>query len=239
MTGLKQLINYHYDLRKITYNMKVSDVKNSVLLLKGFIGQRVLLIGLVSILSSIGLFLVEIAFAYCIQGFLASLGLATFVPPSWPLNFSSNIFLKYVLLTLIFVGTLRGLFILGLNYSAAISTLYFENINRKRVVSWAFGNRSSRLSEVTSLFNDNAIGAANFVSSLIGSVSRIIVATLLLLALFRLSFSLTCVAVLSLFILVFPFRFIGRLISTVSNSLHQEIDSSIDRLLRGVKNSLF
>lgn len=205
-----------------------------------FLGGRVL----VQIGGSIGLglivFAVELLMAFSIQSFFLSLGLLESSPKQHWMNELLGIqsSLNEAIVLLLVVGTLRGLFNWLQNHITSLTTVEFETINRIRLAKWSFGERSTQVSYVASLFNDKTVGAGNFVSSVIAGVSRALVAVLLMVTLIRHSPGITLIAFALLCILYIPLNALARRIRAVSENIHIELDSSMSRLLRGVKNIL-
>jgi len=89
------------------------------------------------------------------------------------------------------------------------------------------------------LFTDKTVGAGAFVASLTGSINRIIIAGLLAISLFSLAPLVAAISFGLLLLLAVPFRLIARRLKISAMTAHQEFDNGVDRLLRGVKNSLF
>jgi ABC-type bacteriocin/lantibiotic exporter with double-glycine peptidase domain len=221
-------------------NLSTKDIRRLLRLVMEFLGSRVLvLIG-----GSIGLgllvFAVELLMAFSIQSFFISLGLMEINQNQHWLNELLGIgsTLNEAVVLLLVVGTLRGLFNWLQNHIASLTTVEFETLNRNRLSKWAFGERSAQVSYVASLFNDKTVGAGSFVSSVMAGISRAIVALLLIVTLIRHAPEITLIAFALLSILYIPFGILARRIRTVSDEIHIELDSSMSRLLRGVKNIL-
>lgn len=221
--------------------MMINRIPKIIILLRfahNFVGAKVAKLAAVSILLGFALFFVELLFAFSIQKFFNVIGVDTPSGNSFFKDFSFASVTSVIIL-LILVSTLRSMLVWWQTYTSGITTVEFEAMNRKRIVSWALTNRSARLAEVTTLFNDVTIASGNFISSLMAGLSRLVVAILLAFALFKLSYQVTFFIFTLLAFLYFPLRAIANKIRHSSNTIHFEIDGAIERLLRGVKNSLF
>jgi ABC-type multidrug transport system fused ATPase/permease subunit len=209
-----------------------------------FIGRKIIWTALFSILLSGLMFLLDLIFAFSLQLFLHVLGLASLTPS----NFLAliNRYLPYitsslngVLVIFVIVGSLRALFVWMQSYLNGMLNVSFETKTRIRIISWAFEINNAKVADVANLFNEKATGAGSFLSSFVTILTRILLASLLLYALFNLSMKLTIMCVFFLALVIFPLKMISRKISLESKQLHSSLDQSIDRLLVGVKNSLF
>jgi ABC-type bacteriocin/lantibiotic exporter with double-glycine peptidase domain len=220
--------------------LRGSEIRPMVTLISEFLGSRVMVLMAASIVLGLLVFSVELLMAFSIQSFFLALGLMdSNQNPHWLsklLGVGNS--LNEALLLLLVVGTLRGLFSWLQNYASSLTTVEFETLNRNRLTAWAFGERSAQVAYVASLFNDKTVGAGNFVSSIMAGVSRVIVALLLTVTLLRQAPEVTVVSFVLLSVLYLPFRFLSIRIRTASDSIHAELDSSMSRLLRGVRNIL-
>ncbi len=219
---------------------RVGEIGPMLSLISEFLGGRVMALMVVSISSGLLVFVVELLMAFSIQSFFQALGL---METNQAKHWLSNLLgvgnsLNEVLALLLVVGTLRGLFSWLQNHASSLTTVEFETLNRNRLAAWSFGERSAQVAYVAGLFNDKTVGAGNFVSSIMGGVSRVIVALLLMITLIRLAPEVTVVSIVLLAVLYFPFRVLSHRIRSASNSIHWELDNSMSRLLRGVKNIL-
>ncbi|MEK9569980.1 MAG: ATP-binding cassette domain-containing protein [Paracoccaceae bacterium] len=209
-------------------------------LISEFLGGRVVVLMVVSMVLGLLVFSIELLMAFSIQSFFLALGLmGSNEPPHWLsklLGIGNS--LNEALLLLLSVGTLRGLFNWLQNHASSLITVEFETLNRKRLNAWAFSERSAQVADVASLFNDKMVGAGSFVSSIMSGIIRIIVALLLAITLLRQAPEVTVVSFVLLSVLYLPFRFLSIRIRKASDSIHAELTSSMSRLLRGVKNIL-
>lgn len=202
-----------------------------------FVGRRITVMGAVSVVLALGQFLVEMGLAFSLQAFFYGVGLLPTRPTYFETWFPYDD-LPVVLGVFLFVGTARGVSTWIQTYVTGVVIIDFESRMRGRLIRWAFVNRAARIGEVADLFNDKTIGASNFVSSLLGSVSRLTITGLLVVSLFRISPVITAIALCTLLILAVPTRFLNRRIHADSDQLHRDIAQAIDRVLMGVKNSL-
>ena len=213
--------------------------KNTFRLVLNFLGKKVVSLALFSIALGLLIFVVELVMATSIQIFLSRLGLISYqnnlgsLGSLLPTSTTGAIFL------LLSVTTCRSLCLWMQSYSNSIVTVEFETLNRLRIVSSALNNRDSRISEISSLFNDKTIGAGSFVSSFIGGFSRLIVMALLVVALLKLAPEVTIFSFVILLAIFIPGRLISKKILSISNVIHLELDGAIAKTLNGVKNLLF
>ncbi len=217
-----------------------SEIRLMLTLISEFLGARVMVLMAASIVLGLLVFAVELLMAFSIQSFFLALGLMdSNQNPHWLsrlLGVGNS--LNEAIILLLVVGTMRGLLSWLQNHASSLTTVEFETLNRKRLTAWAFGERSAQVAYVASLFNDKTVGAGNFVSSIMGGVSRVIVALLLAVTLLWQAPEVTVVSFVLLSALYLPFRFLSIRIRTASDSIHADLDSSMSRLLRGVKNIL-
>jgi ABC-type bacteriocin/lantibiotic exporter with double-glycine peptidase domain len=205
-----------------------------------FLGHRVIALMAGSVILGLMVFLVELLMAFSIQSFFLALGLLEKPQTDhWLFKLLGlGDSLHEALVLLLIVGTMRGLFNWLQNHASSLTTVEFETLNRNRLAVWAFGDRSAQVAQVASLFNDKTVGAGNFVSSIMGGISRIIVALLLIGTLLRIAPEVTLISFALLGALFIPFRILSRKIAAASSNIHHELDSAMSRLLRGVKNTL-
>ena len=173
--------------------MMINRIPKIIILLRfahNFVGAKVAKLAAVSILLGFALFFVELLFAFSIQKFFNVIGVDTPSGNSFFKDFSFASVTSVIIL-LILVSTLRSMLVWWQTYTSGITTVEFEAMNRKRIVSWALTNRSARLAEVTPLFNDVTIASGNFISSLMAGLSMLVVSILLAFALFKLSYQVT------------------------------------------------
>lgn len=217
------------------------DDASLVKLAREFLGRRVITLMVLSVFLGLVLFVVELLMAFSIQYFFIELGL---IDSSKDQHWLSKFLglggsFHQVLWLLLIIGTLRGLVSWAQNHASSITTVEFETLSRDRVTAWAFGERSAQTARVATLFNDKTIGAGNFVSSVTGGISRIVVALLLIYTLFRLAPEVTLISLGLLSVLYLPYRFLSRRIRLSSDFIHSAMDGAVSRLLMGVKNILF
>ena len=202
-----------------------------------FLGRRVALIGGASVAMGLVMFGADLALAFSLQALFYSMNLL----PDKPALFQDWIpydNLVFVLTLFLVSGTGRGLVTWAQTYLTGIVIVDFESRIRSKLINWAFADRSVRVGAIADLFNDKTIGASNFISSLLNSVTRITVTVLLLGSLFGMSVEITALVLAGLAVLVLPLRHLNRQIRRDSENLHKDISSTLDRLLQGVRNSL-
>ncbi|MGE4338876.1 MAG: ATP-binding cassette domain-containing protein [Pigmentiphaga sp.] len=202
-----------------------------------FLSRTIILRALAAMAVGVLLFAVELGMATSIQAFFGALNLVE--APAGGEGWFPFVTLKEVMAALIAVGTARGLLVWVQSYLSGLATTEFETLNRRRITAWALSSRSARLAEATQLFTDKTVGAGAFVASLTGSLNRVIVAVLLASSLLFLAPLVTLSAFALLLLLAVPFRMIACRLKRSAVTAHREFDNSVDRLLRGVKNSLF
>ena len=204
-----------------------------------FLGRKVITLAILSTALGIVIFVVELVMATSIQIFLSHLGLVSYHSNFGNLGGVLPTSTIGVIFLLLLVTTCRSLCLWMQSYSNSLVTVEFETLNRRRIVTSALNSRDSKISEISSLFNDKTIGAGNFMSSLLGGFSRLIVMTLLVVALLKLAPQITMLSFVMLVIIFIPGRLISKKILSISNVIHLELDSAIAKTLNGVKNLLF
>jgi ABC-type multidrug transport system fused ATPase/permease subunit len=205
-----------------------------------FFGKKILVLGFLSVIVGAMIFIIELLIAYSIQYFLFKLGIGDPQKVTDVLDLSlRDLSLLEALLFFLVVISTRSILVWFQTYSASIISVEFETLSRKRLLNWSLSNRSAQVADVSSMFNEKIVGASNFISSCLGSVSRLMVMTLLLVALIELSFELTVLSIGMLMLVFFPAKFISKKVRLASNSIHRELDFSIEKIIKGVKNILF
>jgi ABC-type multidrug transport system fused ATPase/permease subunit len=202
-----------------------------------FVGCRIAVMGGLSIALALMQFMVEMGLAFSLQAFFYSIGLLAERPAFFG-NWFPYDTLSVVFGLFLFVGTGRGLTTWLQTYLTGMIVIDFESRMRGQLIRWAFANRAARIGEVADLFNDKTTNASSFISSLMGSVSRLTIVGLLIVSLFQISPTITAIALATLILLAVPIRMLNRRILADSNQLHRNIGQAVERLLMGVKNSL-
>ncbi len=220
--------------------INLSEVNKFIYDAIDFFGRKVLAFAFITVVLGGVIFAIELLMAYSIQHFLFAIGI------SKPQKVAGALDLPIPELTLLgslffflIVISIRSVLIWFQTYSASIISVEFETLSRKRLLSWSLSNRSAQVADVSSMFNEKIIGASNFISSCLASVSRLIVMTLLFLALIRLSPEVTFLSIGMLALVFLPTRFIARNVRLASNRIHFELDLSLAKIIKGVKNILF
>jgi ATP-binding cassette subfamily B protein AbcA/BmrA len=205
-----------------------------------FFGKKVIGLAFLSIILGALIFIVELLMAYSIQYFLSALGIGSAQTKAESSYFSlPALTLGASLIFFLIIITIRSILIWLQTYSASLISVEFETVSRKRLLGWALSCRSAQVADVSSMFNDKTTGASNFISSCLASISRLIVMILLFIALVKLSPEVTALSILMLAFVFFPVRIITRYIKTASSNIHRELDLSISKIIKSVKNILF
>ncbi|SNC62162.1 ATP-binding cassette domain-containing protein [Polynucleobacter victoriensis] len=205
-----------------------------------FFGKKILALGFLSVIVGAMIFIIELLMAYSIQYFLFALGIGDPQKVTNAIDLSIwELSLFEALLFFLVVISTRSILVWFQTYSASIISVEFETLSRKRLLNWSLSNRSAQVADVSSMFNEKIVGASNFISSCLGSVSRLLVMTLLLVALIKLSVEVTILSIAMLMLVFFPAKFITKKVRLASNSIHRELDFSIEKIIKGVKNILF
>lgn len=202
-----------------------------------FIGPKVVALLAGGAVTGLALGFIEIAFAYGLQAFLVAIGVlrpeSVALPPWLP---SPRLGAVFGLIAAI--GLARGLF-LGLNY-------YFQNvaneeflyIARTRLMNWSLHSESASTSEVMSLFNSRAIGAASTVYSWQGLIVQLPIMALLALTLLAASPVLTLSAAAVMGLLVPLMIWLNARTQQISASTITHWDRTSSRLVMSIKNLL-
>ncbi|GAB4392143.1 MAG: hypothetical protein Tsb005_04880 [Gammaproteobacteria bacterium] len=217
--------------------MLYNDMQNLIKQLKDFLGARVLWLGFNSIALGLLQFIVDLSLAFSINALFFILGLVTSIPTILGITLNHH-HAAWIFVLFLVTGSLRGFITCYQAYATGVVLLEFESLNRARLIRWAFANRSTKLSDVSNLFNNCTVAAANFISSLMGSSTRIVVSFLLFISLCNLSW-ITTISVMSAFLLILvPSKLVSKHIHAISHQVHHYLDYSVERLLTGVKNNL-
>ncbi len=143
-----------------------------------------------------------------------------------------------ILFGFLVIGSTR--FLLGWlqAYVTGIVSVNCESEIRARIISYSLKNRKTASSEVADLFNDKAIGASNYISSVLNAFIRLTMSGLVLVSLFGISVKMTIATLATLAFLFIPVRLLNKRIRRHSDSLHKDIAVTLGRLLTGIRNSL-
>jgi len=186
-------------------------------------------------LIGLGIFAVEIAFAYALQGFLFSIGVLanpSLALPSWVPHSR----FAYVLGFIAALGTLRGLLYWAHIAVQGLAHEEVKYVQRSRLLTWALQSRSCSISQVTALYHarTNAVGESIYCiqNVVVQATSAVFLAG----TLFFLAPVLTAITATILIFLAWPLRWADKKISEVGKFVAAQWDRTNDRLLMSIKN---
>ncbi|MFZ4808754.1 MAG: ATP-binding cassette domain-containing protein [Hyphomicrobiaceae bacterium] len=202
-----------------------------------FIGERAFAWGVLTVVTGLVAFCIDLAFAIALQRFLISIGLIN-AGSETPL-FGAVGASWHEMTAFLGVGVLR-LAVMWLNsFATGACQVAFETERRRDIAIWALHSGSASIGEVTSLFNDVVIGASTVVSSSFFIASRTILVALSVATLIWYSFPVT-LSVIALVMLAVPIhRVIDRQLNRISGMLQTALADTVSRLIGCVKNAMF
>ena len=179
----------------------------------------------------------DFLFAISLQRFFISIGLIhggneiAFFGPLRSVYFEAVTFLT--------IGLCRLLAIWTNNVATGISQVAFESGARRKISQWALWEGSASTGRVATLFNDIVLCGSAAVSTSYYLIGRILMILASIATLFYYSPTLTGVVVLLLFVASPLHRLLDCRITRASTTIQQSLSNVSDRLMRGVKNSIF
>lgn len=193
--------------------------------------------GLLSVVTGLLAFGFDFLFAISLQRFLGSIDLIpagegfAFLGPVHSVYFEAAFFLT--------IGVCRSLIVWANSVSTGVCQVAFEANSRRKVSSWALFDGSAATGRVANLFNDIVLCSGAAVSTSYYLLGRVLMIVASIVTLFYYSASLT-VFVLTVLVLVSPLhRYLDKRITGASKNIQQALANVSDRLMRGVKNSIF
>ncbi|MBI5247317.1 MAG: ABC transporter ATP-binding protein [Elusimicrobia bacterium] len=202
-----------------------------------FVGGRVAL--MLAGGAALGLILgvVEIAFAYALQAFLATLGAlgsAAASIPSWLPHDNRRIVISIVALLGVARGVLQALQVYIQNATMEESQL----LQRSRILRWALHGDSASSSHVTTMFNQRVVNTASALYSIQGLVVQFSTAALLGVSLLVISAPVTLAAAAALLLFAPLLLWGDRRIKDVSADAIAHWDKTNAHLLMSIRNLL-
>lgn len=193
--------------------------------------------GALAIATGLIAFGFDFLFAISLQRFFISIGLihggnaAVLFGPLHSLFFEAACFLG--------IGVCRSLIIWSNSVATGISQVAFESDARRKICQWALWEGSTSTGRVSTLFNDVVLCSGAAVSTSYYLIGRILMIAASMATLFYYSLALTGVVVLLLVVASPLHRLLDGRITRASATIQQSLSNVSDRLMRGVKNSVF
>ena len=200
-------------------------------------GQSARRWGMLSVASGLIAFAFDLFFAISLQRFFVSIGLiqggneTTWFGPLRSLLFETSMF--------VFAGVCRALIAWINSVATGISQVTFESSARRKVSQWALWEGSTSTGRVSTLFNDIVLSSAAAMSTVHYFLGRVFMLVASLLTLVYYSPVLTGVVLLLLVVVTPIHRHLDKSITIASETIQQSLSGVSDRLMRGVKNSIF
>lgn len=200
-------------------------------------GRSVQRWGALAIFSGLVTFAFDLLFALTLQRFFISIGLINGENATAFLGElrSPSVEAAFFLL----IGALRATAIWVNSVATGTSQVAFESTARQKISQWALWEGRASTGRVSTLFNDVAVCSGAAVSTSYYLISRLLMIAASLLTLLYYSPILTAVIV-ALLVVVSPLhRLLDHWITRTSATIQQSLSAVSDRLMRGVKNSIF
>lgn len=193
--------------------------------------------GALTIFSGLVTFAFDLLFALTLQRFLISIGLINGENSTVFLGEYDPPFVEAALFLLI--GIFRAIAVWINSVATGTSQVAFESRARQKISQWALWEGRASTGRVSTLFNDVAVCSGAAVSTSYYLISRVLMIAVSLVTLLYYSVVLTG-AIVALLIVVSPLhRLIDYWINRASVTIQQSLSTVSDRLMRGVKNSIF
>lgn len=201
-----------------------------------FLGKRVSAMVALGAATGVVVGLIEIAFAYGLQAFLAVIGVLSASNAALPTWLPSRILPVFAFVA--GIGLMRSL-LQGFHYYVQGTTMEeLQYVQRSRLLSWALHGESASASQVSNLFNARTIGTGSTVYSIQGLAVQIPMALLLTGTLFYMAPLVTVVAAGALSALAPLMMWWDRTIKQTSIATITHWDKTNNRLLMSIKNLL-
>ncbi len=200
-------------------------------------GRSARLWGMLAVTSGLVAFAFDLLFAISLQRFFVSIGLiqggneSAWLGPIRSLAFETTMF--------VFAGVCRSLITWLNSVATGISQVAFESSARRKISQWALWEGSTSTGRVSTLFNDIVLCSAAAMSTVHYFVGRVLMLVASSLTLLYYSPVLTGVVLLLLVVATPLHRRLDKSITRASGTIQQSLSGVSDRLMRGVKNSIF
>ncbi len=193
--------------------------------------------GWLSVITGLLAFGFDFLFAISLQRFLGAIDLIStgeglaFLGPVHSVYLEATFFLT--------IGVCRSLIVWANSLSTGVCQVAFEASSRRKVSSWALFDGSAATGRVANLFNDIVICSGAAVSTSYYLLGRALMILASIATLFYYSANLTAF-ILMILVLVTPLhRYLDKRITGASRSIQLALANVSDRLMSGVKNSIF
>jgi ABC-type multidrug transport system fused ATPase/permease subunit len=192
---------------------------------------------MLAVASGLIAFAFDLFFAISLQRFFVSIGLiqggneTAWFGPLRSLAFETMMF--------VFAGVCRALITWLNSVATGISQVAFESSARRKISQWALWQGNTSTGRVSTLFNDIVLCSAAAMSTFHYFVGRVLMLVASLLTLLYYSPVLTGVVLLLLLLATPLHRHLDKRITRASGTIQQSLSGVSDRLMRGVKNSIF
>lgn len=200
-------------------------------------GKTSIIWGGMAVATGLFAFAFDFLFAISLQRFFITIGLiqggdeTTLLGPLRSLPFEIALFLV--------AGIGRSMVVWLNSVATGISQVAFEAEARRKISQWALWEGNASTGRVSTLFNDTVVCSGAAASTSYYLVGRILMIIASLLTLLYYSSTLTAVLLL-LLVLASPLhRGLDRRITHASANIQRSLANVSDRLMRGVKNSIF
>lgn len=205
--------------------------------LRTFLGPKICFCFLIAVITGLCLFLSQVGFAFALQIFLVSIGLAkpdSIEVPSWLVGMGLSQTIVFVVALVLVYGAFRGIQIFIRGYTID----EFKYLQRLRLTRWVYAQPSTSTSKFVTLFSERVSQSATAIGNLQQAFSDSVICLCLITSLFVLSPYLAALTlsltIVGLAIVLPLYRSIGR----ESTGILHETAALNSRLVRGIKNLL-
>ena len=193
--------------------------------------------GIFAIATGLVAFAFDFLFAVSLQRFFVSIGLVNGGNETAVLGELHSPLFEAVFFLL--SGTLKAAIVWANSVATGTSQVTFESEARQKISQWALWEGRASTGRVSTLFNDVVVCSGAAVSTSYYLVGRILMIVAALLTLLYYSPALTGVVAILLLVASPLHRQLDRSIARASATIQQSLATVSDRLMRGVKNSVF
>lgn len=212
-------------------------MKNTISKYLNFLGKKVLKLFVFGSLAGLGLYFVEIAFAYSLQIFLVSIGVMDKNVANLP-NWLPELTVTFTLSCILVVGLGRALLQWAQVTMQGSAEQIVCTLQRSRILTWAFHSQSVNTAEVMTLFGERNNRAAAIMNSLQALSINCTSALLLGVSLLIMEPVLTLIMGAVLFVVLLLLRGLDQRISFAGVGVATEWLRISERLLVSMKNLL-